>query len=176
MDFVRTFNEFELERIRAEADRRIRNHPNTWSFDKPENRLRNERIGVASEWAVSEWLNVPEDPVFEDHGPGGDGGHEVTAADGRIVEVKATYHDDGRLIIPDYDKRVFNFAALCVGIIPCTVEARGYVTRQQFIDRHYLYDFGSGGRTVVDQKRLEDFGDLVSELAAIPPRTAVERW
>lgn len=114
--YSRTFSGNDLERIRAEADRRIENHPGTWSVDM--NRIANERLGVAAEWAVSNWLGVSESAVFEDHGAGGDKGVDVWISDGRPVTVKATLRRNGRLIIPPYQEFLTGFAVLCIGVIP----------------------------------------------------------
>jgi len=163
MRFERRFSWPEVERIVTEADRRIANHPQTRTVGP--DRVRNERIGVASEWAVCEWVGIPEDPVFEDHGAGGDGGVDLVLPDGRRVEVKATIYGGGRLIIPVYQgARDFDLAVLCLRSAPATITACGYATREDWEKHQYLLDFhrGVGPQPVMDQGRLRPFADIVT--------------
>jgi hypothetical protein len=162
--FVRLFRAEELNRIARAADERIANHNRTWSIDS--SRVKNERLGVASEWAVSEWLGVPEDPVFESHGAGGDRGVDVKLPDGRAVKVKATVHLAGRLIIPTYEQFLTGFAVLCIRTSPGEVRAAGYATPIDWLLRSYVKDLrrGVGPQSVLDQTHLRPFERLVAKV------------
>jgi len=166
--FVRTFNIYERHRIRAEAARRVRNHPRTrsWTIDKRENEERNERMGVAGEWAAHNWLGLSEDPVFMDHGPGGDGGVDLRLPDGRCGDVMATACVTGRLILPPYQKKV-ELAVMCIAIKgTATIRAAGYANWQDWVLHQYQHDFhhGVGPQPVMDQGKLRPFGELVDEV------------
>ena len=160
--FERHFNPLECLRIDQAANSRIRHHGQTWSVDS--NRIRNERLGIAGEWAVCTCLGISEDPVFRSYQGGGDGGvHDILHPDGRQVEIKPTIYPFGVLLLPYYQEFEADLFILCTRTATATVFAAGYATPEDWSDHHEIRDFhrGGGPQEILEQKWLRSFAELV---------------
>ncbi len=161
--FIRKFTVAEGDRIRLAAIDRIENHRGaSWSIDK--NALRNESFGIASEWAVCEWLGVSEEPVFRSYGRGGDGGsRDVQMMDGRMVSVKGTVWQGGGLILPPYEEFTADYAVLCVRLGALIVRNAGYATLADWSACQTQRDLhrGVGLQKFMDQEVLRPFEELL---------------
>jgi hypothetical protein len=162
--WIRAFDREECSRIIQTGDGRRLNHPNSVTgVDDRKNAALNERLGVAAEWAVCEWLELPIEPVFRFYGTGGDGGDfDFLLPDGTTLEVKSTSYPTGMLIFPPPHTMRADLAVLVVRQSESSVRAAGYVTREQWEKRAKWRDFGRGcgSQRCLSQKQLEPFTDL----------------
>jgi len=174
-DFTRTFSASEMARIKVAAEARIRDHPVCVSVDA--SRLRNEALGIASEWATREWLGLPVEPALRLYGSGGDGGtHDLVLPDGRRVEVKATVYPRGVLVFPPGQTFRADLAVLCIRLAPATVRAVGYAKRSDWDVLSVRTDLGRGcgPQWVMEQGSLRAFGELVQEVMQTCHRDVAE--
>ncbi|HUS39429.1 MAG TPA: hypothetical protein VMX74_08265 [Pirellulales bacterium] len=157
---TKTFSDAEWDLIEEMAQGRIDAHAGIDQTIGGGNGLHYEMMGIATEWAVSEWLALSLEPVFADFGRGGDGKID-NMADGRSVSVKSTSYDYGWLIIPPKDV-VQDITILVVGKPREQLECRGWTSRKRWMAMQKMRDFqrGVGPQPAMQQGLLRPMTEI----------------
>lgn len=98
------------------GDWRGHHYHNSLSFQE---RVAEEAEGIAAEWAVAKYYNLPFDPVQSNEF------YKKQADVGNAIEVRWTKYTDGSLIVYEYDRKT-DIAVLVVGKSP-TFVIKGWI-------------------------------------------------
>jgi hypothetical protein len=177
MGLIRTFTLAERQRIAVAAEKRIANHPkqSSFSFAKDDDqRELNERLGIAGEWAVADWLKLDDAPIWRDCGRGGDKGKDLIRY-GEIVSVKTTRKEKShaRLSIPYYDEPKAVNVLVCVAPSPpYSLEPGGFLFEDDFhrLADFFLYRGDPGPAKFVHASQLEALEEIVPEPFSVNER------
>lgn len=136
-------------------------------FDKNNSSYSVNLMGRLGEVACARILGCQVDETIS---PSGDNGHDLLTVLGKSVQVKTStlaqlIFNAPELFVSDIAVLVQFFGDKQLPHVDSYFDIKGWITREEFLAKHYLHDYGYGTRLVMDADQLHDMEELLNEIS-----------
>lgn len=135
--------------------KRMAGIPST-KLDRNRSQVDIDEAGLQGEWAVASLLGVQLDERSLLHG---DGGTDLIYK-GKRIQVKHNRHQGGDLYFNTLEDFDADIAVLTIPGGENAVRIVGWISKEDFLARYHLTDYGYGSRVAVGQSHLRRFDAL----------------
>ncbi len=135
-------------------------------FDKNNSSYSVNLMGRLGEVACARILGCPLDETIS---PSGDNGHDLFTVLGKTIQVKTStlatlIFNSSELFVSDIAVLVQFFGDKQLPHVESYFDIKGWITREEFLAKHSLYDYGYGTRLVMDANDLNRIEELLNAI------------